>query len=166
MMQVVCSVCYQPQHQRDIERDGAPWTEWYCPTHGTLAFHPKTEWQVSETPVVGPSYRRTPLGEVLLAIRRTQDGEGVENAHRLYDMAKRLGVGSAELSAIEFGRTAPPDGFAERVARAYVGQAATLRALVEDGRSLMQWLSAVKDDVNIDRDVWMRRASAAIGEGR
>jgi HTH-type transcriptional regulator, competence development regulator len=54
----------------------------------------------------------TQLGKALKRLRLDHD-------HRLLDMAERLNVSVAFLSAIETGRKSPPDDFAPRVTRAY-----------------------------------------------
>lgn len=54
----------------------------------------------------------TQLGKALKALR-------LEHNHRLLDMADKLNVSVAFLSAIETGRKSPPEDFAKRVASAY-----------------------------------------------
>ena len=54
----------------------------------------------------------TPLGMFLRKLR-------LDNDQLLRDMAERLDMPSSTLSAIETGRRKPPQGFAEKVGRAY-----------------------------------------------
>ena len=54
----------------------------------------------------------TPLGKFLRKLR-------LDNDQLLRDMAERLDMPSSTLSAIETGRRKPPQGFAEKVGRAY-----------------------------------------------
>lgn len=54
----------------------------------------------------------TPLGKLL---RRMRD----DNSERLYDMAERLERPSSFISAIEFGKKAPPKELVEKIIEAY-----------------------------------------------
>ena len=54
----------------------------------------------------------TPLGKFLRKLR-------LDNDQLLRDMAERLDMPSSTLSAIETGRRKPPQGFAEKIGRAY-----------------------------------------------
>jgi transcriptional regulator with XRE-family HTH domain len=57
--------------------------------------------------------RLTDLGIELRKLRIDKNGE------RLLDMAKRLDVSSAFLSAIEMGRKSPPQGLADEISKLY-----------------------------------------------
>lgn len=60
MVYTVCPVCLERQLSRPIDRDGAPWTEHYCPTHGVLWCEPRTEWVVAVPPEGGEDATERP----------------------------------------------------------------------------------------------------------
>lgn len=64
----------------------------------------------------------TELGKFMRKIRIDKD-------ERLFDMAKRLGVSSAFISAIELGKKSPPEGFEEKITSAYDLQASAAQTL-------------------------------------
>lgn len=65
----------------------------------------------------------TPLGKALRRLRVDADERG-------HDMAARLGISSAFLSAVELGRKAPPRDFADKVRAAYPSANAEEMALL------------------------------------
>lgn len=54
----------------------------------------------------------TEIGKELRKLR-------IDKEERLMDMAQALGISPAFLSAVETGQKSPPDGFADRVVKAY-----------------------------------------------
>lgn len=64
----------------------------------------------------------TPFGAELRKLR-------IDKELRLFDLAEKMGISSAMLSAVETGRKAIPDGFVHRIARALDLNAAEIKAL-------------------------------------
>lgn len=90
----------------------------------------------------------TQLGEIMREIRTTEN-------ERLLDMARKLSVSSAFLSAIEHGRKVPPKDFAGRLCAQY-----KVSALIE--RQIVKEVDASVAGVTIRANGMLARETASV----